>query len=134
MIYQQCDSSIVDENGDTTLDRLCKSGRNIQVKLFCEAKKTGLNTQQKLWLRCSGTSVRCDDFKEVSIEHSVAPMVFFKSMKVGNLIYCEKKALISGLNDKEIAKHECISLKELQSMELITLPNGTELFKPKEVA
>lgn len=134
MIYQQCDPTLVDENEDTVLDRLCKSGRNIQVKLFCEARKTSPNTQQKLWLRCSGSSVRCDDFKEVSNEHTIAPMIFFKSMKVGNLIYCEKKALISGLNDKEISKNECISLKDLQSMELITLPNGTELFKPKEVA
>lgn len=134
-LYKQCNNSILTKEGDSVLDTLCKSGRKIQVDLFCKAKNLSPSVAQKLWLRVQSKSlnITCDDFTQVTTESSpiIDKMVYFATTTVGDLIYCDKNALVKGLHDEKINKQKCVSLEELKQMSVVKLPNGTELFHKK---
>ena len=130
-IYKQCNPNLVNENGNTVLDELCKSGRHHQVTLLLAAHKLELSTAQKLWLKGARRDLALSDFDQVkeSNRNEVMSMVHFEVTPVGDMFYRGHKALISGLNDRDIKNKTTISLKDVISMEKIILPNGTELLK-----
>ena len=107
------------ENQDV-VSSFCKRGHKYALNILAKYQAVKLTNEQKLWLNRYNLKELLTNPDNVN---TLGELIFYKVKDIDeNLFSLEGEALVAGLDDKEIQKSKVVSLKKMNELKKVDVP------------